>query len=144
VRFVVVGADAPPSVEALAGPDIVIAGHVPEIEPVFDRSRVLVAPLRYGAGLKGKIGQSLAYGLPLVTTAVGAEGMDLVDGEHALLAEEPAAFADAVVRLYEDPVLWARLAAAGRRHVDARFGPAAVRDRLAAALAAATRARAAS
>ena len=141
VRFVVVGPDVPPAVQGLAGPDVVIAGHVPEIEPVFDRSRVLVAPLRYGAGLKGKIGQSLAFGLPLVTTSVGAEGMDLVDGRHALIADEPPAFADAVVRLYGDAALWAALQDAGRRHVDARFGPAAVRERLAAALAAVARPR---
>jgi hypothetical protein len=70
--------------------------------------------------------------------------MDLVDGLHALIAEEPAAFADAVVRLYGDSALWAALQEEGRRHVDARFGPAAVRERLAAALAAAARPRPAS
>jgi len=139
VRLVVVGPDVPAAVQGLAAPDVVIAGHVPEIEPVFDRSRVLVAPLRYGAGLKGKIGQSLAYGLPLVTTSVGAEGMDLVDGRHALIADAPAAFADAVVRLYGDAALWTTLQDEGRRHVDARFGPAAVKERLAAALAAVAR-----
>ena len=135
VRFVAVGPDAPPAVAELASESVVIAGHVPDVEPCFDGSRVFVAPLRYGAGLKGKIGQSLAWGLPLVTTAVGAEGMALVDGEHALIADEPQAFADAVVRLYGDPALWTRLSVQGRRHVDALFGPAAVKARLAGALA---------
>jgi len=144
VRFVAVGPDAPPAVLARAGDDVVIAGHVTEVEAIFDASRVFVAPLRYGAGLKGKIGQSLAWGLPLVTTAVGAEGMGLQDGEHALLADDPRPFADAVVRLYEDAALWARLSERGRRHVDARLGPAAVKALLAAALREATGRRAAS
>jgi glycosyltransferase involved in cell wall biosynthesis len=140
-RFVAVGPDAPPSIVELGSEQVVIAGHVPEVEPFFDRSRVFVAPLRYGAGLKGKIGQSLACGLPLVTTSVGAEGLPLVDGHHALIADDAPSFADAVVRLYEDPALWARLSEEGRRLVDAELGPAAVEPRVAAALASARAAR---
>ena len=141
VRFVAVGPDAPPSIVGLGARDVLIAGHVPDVEPVFDASRVFVAPLRYGAGLKGKIGQSLACGLPLVTTSMGAEGLPLVDGRHALIADEPRAFADAVVRLYEDPVLWARLSDEGRRLVDAELGPGAVTPRVEAALASASAGR---
>src|SRR5262245_7128391 len=121
VRFLIVGSGRPPSIRQ-ASPAVQVLGHVKDVDPVFDAARVFVAPLRYGAGVKGKIGQSLACGLPVVTTSVGAEGMALVDREHALIADGPEAFAQAVVELYGDPALWARLSAAGRRHVGTHFG----------------------
>jgi glycosyltransferase involved in cell wall biosynthesis len=71
--------------------------------------RVSVAPLRYGAGIKGKIGSALAAGLPVVATTLAAEGMSLTDGENILVAEGAEQFADAVVRLYQDEALWNRI-----------------------------------
>jgi O-antigen biosynthesis protein len=133
-RFVVVGTHVPPGVQALASEDVLIEGYVRDVEPVFDRSRVFVAPIRYGAGLKGKITHSLASGLPVVTTPAGAEGLDLVDREHALIAADAPAFAARTVELYRDEALWTRLAERGRRHVDARFGRQAVAARLDAIL----------
>jgi GT2 family glycosyltransferase/glycosyltransferase involved in cell wall biosynthesis len=130
VRFLVVGGDVPPAVEALASEDVVIAGYVKDVDPVFDGARVFVAPLRYGAGLKGKITQSFTCGLPVVTTTIGAEGLDLACGVHALIADEPDDFARRVIELYEDGELWTRLSRAAREHVDARFGHAAVKRRL--------------
>jgi len=133
-QFLAVGPDPPPSVQALAGPRVAIMGYVADVDPVFDGCRVFVAPLRYGAGLKGKIVQSLACGLPVVTSSVGAEGLGVVDGEHLLVADEPDAFASRVAALYRDEALWTRLSDAGRRHVEATFGPAAVKSRLDAAV----------
>jgi len=75
---------------------------VPDVTPYLDSHSVAMAPLRFGAGMKGKIGQALAAGLPVVTTSVGAEGMDLEDGKTALIADSPEAFAKAVVRLCTD------------------------------------------
>ena len=77
--------------------------------------------MRYGAGVKGKVNQSLAHGLPVVVTTQAAEGMYLADGESALIADDPAAFAAAIVRLYTDPVLWGRLSAAGLAVMEAHF-----------------------
>src|SRR5690606_34938096 len=82
------------------------------VAPYFNAARIFVAPLRYGAGMKGKIGQSLEYGLPVVTTAIGAEGMDLVHEKHALIADEAEAFGRETLRLYTDEALWKQL----RRH----------------------------
>jgi O-antigen biosynthesis protein len=130
VRFLVVGGDVPPPVQALASEDVVIMGYVKDVDPIFDRARVFVAPLRYGAGLKGKITQSFTLGLPVVTTAIGAEGMDVVGGVHALVADRPDEFAARVIDLYQDEELWARLSSAAREHVDARFGYAAVKQQL--------------
>lgn len=123
----VIGADPPADIRALAGPGLTLHGYVPDVAPYFNGCRLSVAPLRYGAGVKGKVNQSLAYGLPVVVTTQAAEGMHLVDGESALIADEPAEFAAAIVRLYRDPVLWARLSAGGLAVMEAHFGFEAAR-----------------
>jgi len=89
--------------------------------PYFERCRVFVSPLRYGAGMKGKIGQSMAFGLPVVTTAVGAEGIGLVDGENALISDDPRTFAEAVIRLYTDELLWAKISEESLKHIEKNF-----------------------
>ncbi|WP_296806994.1 glycosyltransferase, partial [Thiocapsa sp.] len=134
IRLSVIGADPPREVLACAGPDIEIAGHVPDVEPFFAGCRVSVAPLRYGAGVKGKINQSLAHGLPVVATRVAAEGMHLVDGESVLIADDAPAFAEAIARLDRDPVLWQQLSDGGIRVMEAHFGFAAAEQALREAL----------
>ena len=125
-----------PEVEALAAPGVLITGHVPDLAPLYAASRVAIAPLRFGAGIKGKVLEAMGNGLPVVMTPVAAEGTGAVDGEHARIAATPAAFADAVVALYTDDVQWLRLAQAGQRLVETRFSYAAVKSALAATLAA--------
>jgi GT2 family glycosyltransferase len=117
-----------------------VTGFIHDVAPFFQSARVFVAPLRYGAGLKGKIGQSLEFGLPVVTTTIGAEGFDFVDGHDALIADEPQAFADAVKRLYADRMLWTRMSAASSAKL-APFLPARAKERLAAIVAEALRRR---
>lgn len=128
VRLTIVGSNPTPDVLALASADVEVLGWVPDLEPLYEKARVFVAPLRFGAGMKGKIGESLSYGVPTVTSVIGAEGMGLVADEHVLLGDDPAAFASEVVRLYNDPVLWTRLSEQGRLHIGEQFGPAAVRE----------------
>jgi O-antigen biosynthesis protein len=125
-RLLLVGDNAPPEIEAYASEGVRLLGHVPELAPLMARARVFVAPIRFGAGVKGKLGEALAYGLPVVTTPVGAEGMGFTDGEHALVAEGPREFAAAVARLYRDADLWRRLSESGRRHVELNFSPEVV------------------
>jgi glycosyltransferase involved in cell wall biosynthesis len=100
VRFHIVGSDMPYSVRALRSRRIDPIGFVRDVEPWFQRARVFVAPLRHGAGMKGKVGQSLAFGLPVVTTRVGAEGMGLTHEIDAMIADDRVGFAEAVIRLY--------------------------------------------
>ncbi|HEX8069164.1 MAG TPA: glycosyltransferase [Pyrinomonadaceae bacterium] len=126
VELDLIGDGPPPEVAAYAGAAVRVRGYVPDVEPFWQTRRVFVAPLRYGAGIKGKIGEALAHGLPVVTTTVGAEGMGLAHEQTVMLADAPAEFAAAVARLYTDAALWQRLADAGRAHVAAHFGPAAV------------------
>ncbi|KFN50550.1 hypothetical protein N790_15015, partial [Arenimonas malthae CC-JY-1] len=104
-----VGGDAPPEIEALGQREgIRFHGYVPDLDPLLRGARVALAPLRYGAGVKGKVNQALAHGLPVVATTCAVEGMHLREGEDVLVADDAAGFADAVQRVYDDPALWAR------------------------------------
>ncbi len=115
------GSDPPAEVRDLAGAGIAVTGFVPDLAPVLDAHVVSVAPLRYGAGMKGKIAEAMGRGLPVVTTTCGAEGMDLEDGVQALLGDDPDRLAAALVRVLRDAELWERLSRAGRAHVGARW-----------------------
>lgn len=131
VRFIVVGSQA----ELLSSrlPDtehIAMIGHVESVERYLSHCRVFVAPLRFGAGVKGKVGQAMAIGLPVVTTSVGAEGLKVQSGHQILLRDDAASFADAVVDVCVDVGLWYHLSRASMQHVDENFGPAAVIERL--------------
>lgn len=129
VRFHCIGSHVTPRIEALsAHPGVVVHGHVPDIAPYMDGCRIAVAPLRYGAGVKGKVNLSMAHGQPVVATHCAAEGMHLVDGQDVLLADDAQAFADAVLRLYRDEGLWQKLSIAGLANVDRHFSLDAARD----------------
>jgi len=95
----------------ISHPKIKLLGHVPDITDYFLQSKLMVAPLRYGAGVKGKIGQAFEYYLPVVTSQIGAEGMQLVDGETVLLAETADEFAKQILLLYTDEALWKQIQA---------------------------------
>jgi O-antigen biosynthesis protein len=130
-----VGSRAPPAVAALGEVEGVrFHGFVEDLDPLMDGCRIAVAPLRYGAGVKGKINLSLAHGQPVVATNVAVEGMDMEDGREVLVADDPDAFAEAVVRLYRDDALWQRLSAAGLANVERHFSFEAARAALKAVL----------
>jgi GT2 family glycosyltransferase len=118
----VAGSEPPPEVLALACEDIVVHGWVRDLEPLLDACRVSVAPLRVGAGVKGKVNEAMSYGLPVVATTVASEGMKLAHGHDVLVADRPAEFAEALVRLHEDRALWEKLSAGGLRNVREHFG----------------------
>jgi hypothetical protein len=130
VVFHAVGADTPERIRRLEGSGVRIEGFVPDPAPLFRSCRAFVAPLRFGAGMKGKIGQAMEFGLPVVTTPIGAEGMELVDGRHVLIAAAPEAFAEAVLRLHDDAALCDRLARTAAAHLEERFSPAAMQGRV--------------
>lgn len=126
----IVGAEPPASVRALAAADLVIAGYVEDVGPLFESARVSIAPLRYGAGVKGKVNLAMSYGVPVVATPAAVEGMHLVDGEDVLVADEPRAFADAVARACRDEATWARLSQGGVDNVLRHFSRDAARRAL--------------
>ncbi|HEY8280015.1 MAG TPA: glycosyltransferase, partial [Bdellovibrionota bacterium] len=99
-----------------------ITGYVPDTRKYLDRAKVSVAPILFGAGMNGKIGEALAAGLPVVTTALGASGMGLTHEENCLVAETAEEFADAIHRLHTDEVLWNRLSTNGRAYLKQSLG----------------------
>lgn len=121
VRFHIIGSRMPDAIRALASERIIATGFVETLDEYLDGCRLSVAPLRYGAGVKGKVNQSMAHGQPVVATALAAEGMFLTHDIDVLIADAPAQFADAVVRLYRDQTLWQRLSQAGLANVERHF-----------------------
>jgi glycosyltransferase involved in cell wall biosynthesis len=125
----VVGNALDDAIGSFAGqlPNVRMVGWVPSLLPYLERARVSVIPLLHGAGTKGKLIQALMVGTPSVSTSIGVEGLNLKDGEHVLVADDPGAFADAVVRLLKDAELWQCLASQGREHIVSVHGREAVR-----------------
>jgi GT2 family glycosyltransferase len=110
IKITLLGSNPPAEVKDLASDRrIEVPGYIQDVEPYFLKSRVFVAPLRYGAGMKGKIGHSLSYGLPTVTTSIGAEGMGLTHETDVLIADEIKDFVQAVLRVYNNHELWSFL-----------------------------------
>lgn len=134
----IVGRGAPADLVALAEsePGLEVLGWLPSLDEVYAESRLSIAPLRYGAGVKGKVGEAMSYGVPVVGTTVAMEGMRVEHGVTGWIGDDPAELADGIARLLRDDELWQRLSAAGRQHIDSWLGEAAfeqqVRDALAA------------
>jgi GT2 family glycosyltransferase/glycosyltransferase involved in cell wall biosynthesis len=118
VQFLIVGSNAPDELRKLESKTVRFVGYVETLDELMTTSRVSVVPLRYGAGIKGKIGTSMAYGVPCVTTSIGAEGMSLRNGENVLVADEAKKFAEALVGLYTDQELWERLSNESLQYVE--------------------------
>lgn len=129
-RWHIVGSKTPPEISALAGEHILVHGFLPDLEPLLDGCRLSVAPLRYGAGVKGKVNMSMSYGCPVVATGMAVEGMYLVAGRDVLVADAAADFAHKVVALYQDTELWQALSDASLENVEAHFSLTAARAKL--------------
>jgi glycosyltransferase involved in cell wall biosynthesis len=118
----VLGGDAPAGLSALAGlPGLRFAGFVKDTLPYLDRAALSVCPVRTGAGRQNKLLEAFAAGLPAVATSLSAQGAEARDLEHLLVADEPAAFASAVVRLLEQPRLGQALARKARILARSRY-----------------------
>ncbi len=121
VKTYIVGSNVPANVRALAAEDFIVTGYVPDVTSYFTGCRASIAPLRYGAGVKGKINLAMSYGLPVIATTPSIEGMHLNAGEDVLVADDPAAFAAEIVRAYQDEALWLQLSAGGRDNIRKHF-----------------------
>lgn len=114
--------------------DVLMVGWVPSVRPYLQRARISLIPLTYGAGTKRKLMQSIMVGTPGVSTSIGVEGLDLEDGLHVLVADDPAGFASAITQLLEDDELWRRLALQGREQIMSVHGREAVGARFASVI----------
>ena len=122
VKFLAAGSNAPEDIKALACDDVEILGFVDDLHALMDRVVLSVAPLRYGAGIKGKIGTSLAAGLPVVSTTIGVEGMNLKAGIDVLVADDVEEFVKAIKLLMQDEELWNNVSESGLATAESLWG----------------------
>jgi GT2 family glycosyltransferase len=140
-RLHIIGSHMPPSFSEFAAEDVKLVGYVKDLDSYLADIRLTVAPLRYGAGVKGKVANSLRLGVPAVISPAAAEGMPMVSGRNVLIADNPSGFATEMSRLYADPQLWAQLSAAGRETIENWVGVEPARAKLKAMCAALIEAR---
>jgi sugar transferase (PEP-CTERM/EpsH1 system associated) len=115
LKLLIVGADPSPEMQALGQlPGVTVTGSVPDVRPYIRGSALMVAPLAIARGTQNKILEAMAMGVPVVTSAIAAGGVDALAEEHLLVADTPQQIADAILRVIESPAERARLAEAGR------------------------------
>lgn len=109
IKVTLLGSNPSPEVTALASDLIDVTGYIDDVTPYFLIHKLSVSPLRYGAGMKGKIGHSLEFSLPVVSTEIGIEGMNMLPNQDILLGNNTKEFADQILRIYDNETLWNRL-----------------------------------
>ncbi|HKV47313.1 MAG TPA: glycosyltransferase [Candidatus Acidoferrales bacterium] len=125
LKLYVVGAQLPEA-WSMPDPNVIRVGFKPDLAAEFAKYRILVSPVRFGTGIKTKNLHAIAHGLPIVTNTKGADGANFVSGETALIADDPQAFAAAVVKLYSNRELWEKLSKTSRAHAEKHFSKAAM------------------
>ncbi|MDY0013835.1 MAG: glycosyltransferase [Rhodocyclaceae bacterium] len=125
-RWVIIGANAPPDIAGMTDEGIEFKGRVPDTSPYLDEAWISIAPLRFGAGMKGKVGEALAWGLPVVTTEFGAQGYGVQDRVSVVLGDSAEAFAEGVIWLLDDTARRSQIGLAGQNAIRERFSRQAV------------------
>ncbi|NEO57838.1 MAG: tetratricopeptide repeat protein [Okeania sp. SIO3B5] len=129
IKIFIIGSKAPEEILNLSSDDVIITGHVPDVSEYFNNCKMSVAPLRYGAGIKGKILTSFSYGLPVVATPIAAEGMGIKNGYDVLIGKNPKNFAQQVANLYSDNNLWSEISQNSLETISSRYSMAAVTNK---------------
>ncbi len=130
VRLYVIGDKAPPEIISLSSADIIITGFQPDVSFYFNSIKLSIAPLRYGAGVKGKINQSMGFGVPVVATSLAVEGMGLTHGEDVMIGDDPGDFASVIQELYVSETLWNRVSRAALAKTSSTYSQRAAEDQL--------------
>lgn len=130
VHFYIVGQNPPENIKKLSSRNISVCEHISDLEHFLQSIKVSVVPLRFGAGLKGKIGSALRGGVPVVSTDVGVEGMPVSSGDHLIVASSAGDFADAVVNILCNQKIWQTLRDGGLRFAKEEWGQEASFKRL--------------
>ncbi len=135
-RLTLIGSDPTPEIQALSRlPGVHVAGFVPDLKPYLERAAVSIAPLRFGGGMKGKVTEALARGLPLVTTRFGVQGLNVESGKHLIVADDPEGFANGVITLLRDEAFAESIGQSGQRFIASLCSPEVVEGQIAELLA---------
>lgn len=130
IHFTIVGSNPPESIRGMQSSSVTVTGWVKKISYLYHQARVSVAPLRFGAGVKGKIGEALNFGVPMVTTNIGADGMGLQHNHDVLIANTAQDFARAVIDCHTNLELWNTLRTNGRLNIQDVAGTQAMKQQI--------------
>ena len=131
VQLYIAGAEAPPEIlELNRQPGVHVLGFVPDLGPYYERCGVFVVPILSGAGVRIKILEAFAAGIPVVSTPIGAEGLEVVNDKHLLIADGEADFAARIELLLHDQEKGCQLAAAARQLMETRYSWAVIAEQL--------------
>jgi len=129
LKITLLGSNPSEEVKSLASDRVTVPGYINNVAPYFLSHKLSVSPLRYGAGMKGKIGQSLEYSLPIVSTEIGTEGMNLIPEQDIIEANNTKDFAEQILRLYHNSEIWQRLSGNSQKAI-APYSPEQIRPQL--------------
>jgi glycosyltransferase involved in cell wall biosynthesis len=126
-HWFIIGGNPPQEIQSLACSNIEVTGYVPETLPYLKKSWISIAPLRFGAGMKGKVGEAMAAGIPVITTDFGAQGLDITSGEQLIIASTAAEFSEQINNLISDSAKRKYIGEQGHLFIESRYSTQAVK-----------------
>jgi glycosyltransferase involved in cell wall biosynthesis len=135
IRLWIVGSNPGEQVRKLASDSVIVAGFAEDLREHYERARIFVTPVRFGAGINLKVIDAMSHGIPSVVSEFVASGLGIQDGVEALVARTPGDFVERIVRLYSDANLWARLSKASLAFIEHNYTPGVMTEKLARILA---------
>lgn len=135
VRFIIVGSAIPPRVLVLSSPHVLVMGYVEDVLEYYEKCKLVVAPIRFGAGIKYKVTEAMSFGIPCVVSPVAADGIDVPNGDGLLIAETDEEFAARVCDAYRDEELWTRLQKGALEYIRRECDPLVMKAKLEAIIA---------
>ena len=130
LKITIIGSHPPDWLKRSSTDNFIVTDYVPDIVPYFNQCKLSIAPLRYGAGVKGKVLLSLSQGVPVVASTTAAEGIPVINGRDILIADSPENFCKSIFKLYSRELLWKKLSANGIEIIDRHFSFVTARMRL--------------
>ncbi len=126
-KLLIVGSQATDEIKSLSNIEgVEVTGYVPKTEPYLESASISIAPLRFGGGMKGKVNEAMAHGLPVVSTSIGAQGFNIENGVQMFIADLPNDFANAVLKLLDNPDLQTKVGEAGQKQNEQLCSPAVI------------------
>jgi GT2 family glycosyltransferase/glycosyltransferase involved in cell wall biosynthesis len=141
VRFIIVGSEPSEVIQGLDSQDVEVTGFVEDLREYYEKCRIFVVPLRFGAGINYKLTEAMSYGIPSVVSPLAASGLNIKDGREALIGNSDSDFVEKVIRLYRDEPLWLSIQEAEKKYIERHCSPSAMKKGLANILRSSSNAR---